>query len=493
MRGTCFLAFILKGNMKSIIISSPDHQNERKRLAKENVYLDYQLDASLSNLGKGKKYYIYTYGCQENESDSEKIVGLLKAMSFDKAASLEESDLIVMNTCAIRKNAEDKVYGELGRLKKLKRSKPEIVTIVSGCMSQEEGTVDRITKRYQNVDIVLGTHNIHELPVLLKRVYSNKERVVDVLSYDGSIVENVPISRESNIKAWVPIMYGCDEFCTYCIVPYTRGKERSRLPENIIKEVNDLFNSGYQEICLLGQNVNAYGKDFTDRNYDFADLLTDLHMTSIPRIRFTTSNPKDLDDRQIQALSLGGNIMPQLHLPVQSGSNKILKAMNRKYTRESYLELVKKLRNAIPGISLTTDIIVGFPGETEEDFKETLSLVKECAYEGAFTFIFSPREGTPAWKMNDPLITDEVAHERLYRLNDLVNEGYKRGTERFLGKTVDVLIEGTSKTDRNILMGYNPEGKLVNVKGDANLIGKIVKVKIQEAKTWSLDGEALIE
>jgi len=477
--------------MKPEIVSAPDRLSERKRLNKENIFEDYQEDVSLVSLGKEKHYYIYTYGCQENESDSEKIRGLLESMSFKETFSNDEADLIVMNTCAIRKNAEEKVYGELGRLKQLKRKKPNIITVLCGCMAQEEDAVKRITRTYQNVDIVLGTHNIHDLPHLIKKVSDGKERLIDVLSYEGNIVENVPLVRSSKIKAWVPIMYGCDEFCTYCIVPYTRGKERSRLPENIIKEVEQLVQDGYQEICLLGQNVNAYGKDFTNRKYDFADLLSDLHKTAIARIRFTTSNPKDLDDRQISSLALGGNIMPQLHLPVQSGSNKILKLMNRRYTRESYLELVKKIRQAIPNISLTTDIIVGFPKEDESDFEETLSLVKECGFEGAFTFIFSPREGTPAAKIIDLNITDNVAHERLYRLNEVVNEGYRKGNLRFLDTIQPVLIEGNSKTDESILMGYNPNGKLVNVKGSKDLIGKVVNVKITVAKTWSLDGEAI--
>ena len=477
-----------KKKVNTNILNSPDRIKERKRLNKENVFVDFKLDESLANMGKGKSYYIYTYGCQENESDSEKIRGLLESVGYTEKLVLEEADVLVLNTCAIRKNAEDKVFGELGRLKQLKRERPEIVTIVCGCMAQEQDAVNLITKRYQNVDIVLGTHNIHDILGLIKKCYDKKERLVDVLSYEGDIVENVPMVRQSKIKAWVPIMYGCDEFCTYCIVPYTRGKERSRLPENILKEVNELVEKGYKEITLLGQNVNAYGKDFTDRSYDFADLLTDLHNTKIERIRFTTSNPKDFDDKQVKAMALGGNIMPQLHLPVQSGSNEVLKRMNRRYTRETYLSLVKKIKEAIPNISLTTDIIVAFPGETEEQFEETLSLVKECDYEGAFTFIYSPREGTPAASYTEQ-VPEDVAHERLYKLNELINEGYKKGSMRFLNTIQKVLIEGESKNDPNMLMGYNENGKLINVKGDKSLIGKIVNVKVTEAKTWSLDGE----
>ena len=412
----------------------------------------------------------------------------MEEMSFTITYDLDKTDVILMNTCAIRKNAEDKVFGEIGRLKQLKRRKPELIVGLCGCMAQEESVVRKLLTKYQNVDFIFGTHNLHSLPSLIKRVMENKERVVDVLSYEGDIVENIPMVRESKIKAWVPIMYGCDEFCTYCIVPYTRGKERSRLPENIIKEVEGLISEGYKEITLLGQNVNAYGKDFVDLKYDFADLLTDLSKLSIPRIRFTTNNPKDFDDRQIEAIKNSKNIMPAIHLPVQSGSNKVLKKMNRKYTKESFIELCDKLYDAIPGVSITTDIIVAFPYETEEDFNETLELVKRCNFEGAYTFIFSPREGTPAAKYIDPSITEEVAYNRLYKLNDLVNEGYGRGNKRFLGQTVKVLIEGYSKNQEEILMGYTENNKLVNVVGDKKYIGQIVDVEITGAKTWSLDG-----
>ncbi|MBR4237416.1 tRNA (N6-isopentenyl adenosine(37)-C2)-methylthiotransferase MiaB [bacterium] len=474
--------------MKPVVINSPDQNKERKRLDKSNNFEEFKLDDSLKSIGKDKLYYLYTYGCQGNESDSEKIRGLMEEMSFTITYDLDKTDVILMNTCAIRKNAEDKVFGEIGRLKQLKRRKPELIVGLCGCMAQEESVVRKLLTKYQNVDFIFGTHNLHSLPSLIKRVMENKERVVDVLSYEGDIVENIPMVRESKIKAWVPIMYGCDEFCTYCIVPYTRGKERSRLPENIIKEVEGLISEGYKEITLLGQNVNAYGKDFVDLKYDFADLLTDLSKLSIPRIRFTTNNPKDFDDRQIEAIKNSKNIMPAIHLPVQSGSNKVLKKMNRKYTKESFIELCDKLYDAIPGVSITTDIIVAFPYETEEDFNETLELVKRCNFEGAYTFIFSPREGTPAAKYIDPSITEEVAYNRLYKLNDLVNEGYGRGNKRFLGQTVKVLIEGYSKNQEEILMGYTENNKLVNVVGDKKYIGQIVDVEITGAKTWSLDG-----
>ena len=477
--------------MKPVVINSPDQNKERKRLDKSNNFEEFKLDDSLKSIGKEKLYYLYTYGCQGNESDSEKIRGLMEEMSFTITYDLDKTDVILMNTCAIRKNAEDKVFGEIGRLKQLKRRKPELIVGLCGCMAQEESVVRKLLTKYQNVDFIFGTHNLHSLPSLIKRVMENKERIVDVLSYEGDIVENVPMVRESKIKAWVPIMYGCDEFCTYCIVPYTRGKERSRLPENIIKEVEGLISEGYKEITLLGQNVNAYGKDFVDLKYDFADLLTDLSKLPIPRIRFTTNNPKDFDDRQIEAIKNSKNIMPAIHLPVQSGSNKVLKKMNRKYTKESFIELCDKLYEAIPGVSITTDIIVAFPYETEEDFNETLELVKRCNFEGAYTFIFSPREGTPAAKYIDPEITEEVAYNRLYKLNELVNEGYGRGNKRFLGQTVKVLVEGHSKNQENVLMGYTENNKLVNIIGDKKYIGSIVDVEITDAKTWSLDGKII--
>ena len=315
-----------------------------------------------------------------------------------------------------------------------------------------------------------------------------KERVIEVWSQEGEIIENMPRTRQGSIKAWVNIMYGCDEFCTYCIVPYTRGKERSRLPEDIIAEIQHLAAEGYQEVTLLGQNVNAYGKDFKDREYTFGDLLNDLNKIDVPRIRFTTSHPRDFDEKTIAALAKRGNLVEHIHLPVQSGNNEVLKRMNRKYTREMYLQLVRDLKAAIPGVSITTDIIVGFPGETEEQFQDTLSLVEEVGYEGAFTFIFSPREGTPAARMEDN-VSEADKKDRLNRLNEAINRGFRAGNKRFEGQIVDVLVEGTSKNDDTMLAGYTRHNKLVNFKGDASKIGQIVNVKITEAKTWHLAGE----
>lgn len=354
-------------------------------------------------------------------------------------------------------------------------------------MSQQESVVNRILKKHQHVDLIFGTHNIHRLPHLVKEAMFSKANVVEVWSKEGDIIENLPKVRHGKIKAWVNIMYGCDKFCTYCIVPMTRGKERSRRPEDIIQEVRHLAASGYKEITLLGQNVNAYGKDFEDLAYGLGDLMDDLHKIDIPRVRFTTSHPRDFDDRLIEVLAQGGNLLDHIHLPVQSGSNHILRKMNRKYTRESYLELVRKIREAMPNATLTTDIIVGFPNETDEQFEETLSLVEEVGFEAAYTFIYSPREGTPAAAMKDSIPMD-VKKERLYRLNELVNKQSAESMKTYQGCVVRVLVEGASKKDPDVLAGYTEKNKLVNFKGPETAIGQIVDVKITEAKTWSLDG-----
>lgn len=467
---------------------SPNLALERKRLTKTTEIINYSLEEKFLNIGIGKYYHIKTYGCQGNLSDSEKIAGLLERIGYVKTDSDDNADIIVFNTCAIRENAENRVFGELGRIKNLKDNNPNLLMVLCGCMAQEEKVVKKITEKYPQVDIVLGTHNIHMLPSYIYESINNNSRVVDVYSNEGDIVEGMPVKRVSKTKAWVDIMYGCDEFCTYCIVPYTRGKERSRLPEDIIKEVQELAKEGYIEVTLLGQNVNAYGKDFTDRNYTFANLLADLNKTCIKRIRYTTSHPRDLDDETIKVMGYGGNIMPHLHLPVQSGSNEILKRMNRKYTKEEYLEKIVKLKKAVPGISITTDIIVAFPGENSEDFNETLDLVNKAGFEGAYTFIYSPREGTPAAKFPNPLSLQEKK-ERLNTLNKLINEGYLKGNKRFEGQVCEVLVEGFSEKNKNYLTGYTKHNKLVNFKGDESLIGKLVNVKIEKAYSWHLSGK----
>ena len=467
----------------------PSILDARKRRKEEIKFNVFDLNPKYFNLGAGKKYHLKTYGCQGNLSDSEKMAGILEAMGFEPTDIEIEADIVLFNTCAIRENAEERVYGELGRFQKFLKQKPDMIIGICGCMPQEEKTIAKLKKSFPYVKIVFGTHNIASLPDYVYDAFMG-QKVVEVLSIEGNIVEEIPVKRDHPAKAWVDIMYGCDEFCTYCIVPYTRGKERSRRPESIIKEVEALAQAGYVEVTLLGQNVNAYGKDFTDLEYTFANLLEDLHKTSIKRIRYTTSHPRDLDLATIKAMALGGNIMPNLHLPVQSGNNEVLKRMNRKYTKEEYLEKVKLLKEYVPGISITTDIIVAFPGETEEQFLDTVDLVKQVEFEGAFTFIYSPREGTPAAKYENPL-TEEQKHDRLNRLNEVVNAHSLKGQMRFEGKTVEVLVEGPSKNNPELLSGYSEHNKLVNFVPKSAKVGDVVKVNITKAYSWHLLGEEI--
>ncbi len=459
-------------------------RSRKKVLVKDN---DYFVDDYEKNLGVNKKYFIKTYGCQMNEHDGENIKAILEDMSYTETLDYEKADLILLNTCSIRENAHNKAFGMLGRLKHLKAERPDIVVGLCGCMAQEEVVVKEIKEKYKWVDIVFGTHNIHRLPQILHESIKNKELEIEVMSIEGDIIENVPVKRDSKYKAWINIMYGCDKFCTYCIVPYTRGKQRSRKPEYILKEVNKLIEDGYKEVTLLGQNVNAYGKDL-DIDYGMENLLEDVAKTNIPRIRFVTSHPWDFTDRMIEVIKENKNIMPYIHLPLQSGSNKILKLMGRRYTKDEYLTLFNKIKKAIPNSSITTDIIVGFPGEDENDFKETLDVVNKCKYDSAFTFIFSKRVGTPAEKMEDNVSLEEK-NKRLQQLNELVNKYSKLANDKYLNKIVPVLIEGYSEKDNKYLMGYTDTMKLVNVKGNDEHIGQIVNVKITGVKTWSMNGE----
>lgn len=462
---------------------------EARKRRGENVNVNnFILDPKYLNLGAGKKYLLKTYGCQGNLADSEHIAGLLEMMGFESTEKELDADLVLFNTCAIRENAEERVFGEIGRFERFRKQKPNMLIGVCGCMPQEEKTIQLIKDKFPQINIVFGTHNISSLPEYVYDALNSQKHVIEVLSIEGNIYENIPVKRDHKTKAWVNIMYGCDEFCTYCIVPYTRGKERSRRPEAIIEEVKDLAKNGYVEVTLLGQNVNAYGKDFKDINYTFADLLKDLNKTEIKRIRFTTSHPRDLDDATIDAMALGGNIMPHLHLPVQSGNNRILKAMNRKYTREEYLEKIKKLKEKVKGISITTDIIVAFPGETEEEFNDTMSLVDEVEFEGAYTFIYSPREGTPAAKYPNYL-TEEEKHQRLLKLNEKINAYFLKGHQRFENEVVEVLVDGPSKNNPQMLCGYTKHNMLVNFEGSINDIGKLINVKITKAYSWHLLGE----
>ncbi|GED53679.1 MULTISPECIES: tRNA (N6-isopentenyl adenosine(37)-C2)-methylthiotransferase MiaB [Brevibacillus] len=468
----------------------PPSLKEAKKRGKEEIQVHYNFDIpeEMREIGKGKRYHVRTYGCQMNEHDSETIAGILEQMGYTFAEDFEEADVVLFNTCAIRENAEDKVFGELGHMKRLKNNNPNLILGVCGCMSQEEKVVNKILKSYQQVDLIFGTHNIHRLPFLLRDAIFSKEMVVEVWSKEGDIIENMPKNRVGNIKAWVNIMYGCDKFCTYCIVPYTRGKERSRRPEDVIAEVRELARQGFKEITLLGQNVNAYGKDFEDIEYGFGDLLDEIRKIDIPRIRFTTSHPRDFDDHLIEVLGKRGNLVEHIHLPVQSGSTEVLKRMARKYTREHYLELVRKIKAVIPDVVLTTDIIVGFPGETDEQFEETLSLVEEVGYDSGYTFVYSPREGTPAAVMEDN-VPMEVKKERLYRLNELMAKISLEKNKPLQDQVVEVLVEGESKNNPNVLAGRTRTNKLVHFAGDKSLIGQYTHVKINDVKTWTLHGE----
>ena len=468
----------------------PNYKEAKLRNKNQVEREEYTFDSKLANLGKGKTYYVKTYGCQMNEHDSENIKAMLEELGFNEASDYEEADLVLLNTCSIRENAHNKAFGMLGRLKHLKEEKKDLIIGLCGCMAQEEGVVDEILHKYKFVNFVFGTHNLHRLPILLSENLNNHQQEIEVYSKEGNLIEGMPVKRANAYKAYVNIIYGCDKFCTYCIVPYTRGKQRSRKKEAILKEVELLKEQGYKEVTLLGQNVNAYGKDLNDHYY-MENLLEDVAKTGIERVRFITSHPWDFTDNMIDVIAKYDNIMPYIHLPLQSGSDAILKKMGRRYTKESYLTLAHKMKEKIPNISLTTDIIVGFPGETEEDFLDTLKVVDECEYDSAFTFIFSPRVGTPAALMEDNISLEEK-NKRLHILNEKVNEYALKNNQKYLHKVVPVLLEGPSEKE-GYLMGYTDTMKLVNVKASEDFIGQIVPVEIETVKTWSLDGKIVTE
>ena len=450
---------------------------------------------------------IKTFGCQMNEHDSEKIAGMLEQMGYKLVPDETEGkydgricDLVIFNTCCIRQNAEEKVFGHIGALKGAKRVKPDMVTIVCGCMTEQLHIVEEINKKYKNVDIVFGTHNLHRLPEFVYNSIFNNSRISELSHTEGEVAEGLPIKRESNFKAWVTIMYGCNNFCTYCIVPYVRGRERSRRMTDILEEIRGLAESGIREITLLGQNVNSYGKDLTENDgcRSFADLLTaiceTIEGTGLKRIRFMTSHPKDLSQELIDVMAKYPAVCKQLHLPVQAGSTEILTKMNRRYTKESYLDLVARIKEKMPDIVLSTDIIVGFPEETDEDFEETLDLVRKVQYDMAYTFIYSPRVGTPAAK-NPNQVPEENVKERFDRLVELQSSVDRAKNEAMVGKVVEVLCEGLSRTNINRFTGRTEGNKIVNFTADVKCLreaeGKFVKVYIEKAQTWSLEGYAV--
>jgi len=436
-------------------------------------------------------YYIETWGCQMNEHDSEAIAGILEEAGYSSAENVTKADLIILNTCSVREKADSKVMGRIGRLKKLKMDNPNLIIGICGCMMQQEGMKERILKTVPFVDLIFGTHNIHRLPELLNKL-SHTKRVAEVWPEAEEIVEDLPFKYSSEVQAYVNITFGCDNFCSYCIVPYTRGRERSRKPENVLNEIQKLAQKGIKEVMLLGQNVNSYGKGLSP-HIDFADLMRRVDkIEGIERIRFMTSHPKDFSDKIIQTVVNSKHICPHFHLPLQAGSNKILKAMHRGYTKEGYLELVQKIRHSIPDAAITTDIIVGFPGETNEDFQETLEVVKEAKFDAAFTFIYSPRPGTSAFKMNDPIPLEEkkANFEKLLALQNQISFA---SNQKLMGKNVKVLVEGKSKTNPKMLSGHTNTNKTVIFEGDIDLTGKIIDVKITSAHTWYLEGEIVKE
>jgi tRNA-2-methylthio-N6-dimethylallyladenosine synthase len=431
------------------------------------------------------KYYITTMGCQLNENDSEKLAGIVEGMGFEKTEKLEEADLVIYNTCCVRENAEERLFGKLGELKKQKEEKETIIAI-GGCMMQEPAMLEKIKKSYNYTDIVFGTHTLHKFEEDLKKVLENGKKVRDVIDIDGEVIEDLPIKRNDNFKASVTIMYGCNNFCSYCIVPYVRGRERSREPEKILEEVEMLAKEGYKEITLLGQNVNSYnGRE----NYKFANLLNDVcKIDGIERVRFISPHPKDFTDDVIEAIANNSKIARVLHLPLQSGSSAVLKKMNRKYTKEQYLELVDKIKTRIPDVVLSTDIIVGFPGETEEDFEDTLDVVRKVNYEQVFMFIYSRREGTVADKMENQ-IPEEIKHKRFDRLKELFDSRVSENNQKYIGTTQKILVDGYSKNDKETLTGRTDTNKVVNFKGNEELIGKMINIKITEEHKWYLTGE----
>ncbi len=466
-------------------MNMPNLKEAKKRSNKQVQTITYKKNKKNEFL-TNKTFYLKTYGCQMNEHDSENMKAILKELGMKEVKDFEEADLIMLNTCSIRENAHNKVFGMLGRIKHLKQTKKDIIVGITGCMAQEEVVANEIKNKYKWMDFVLGTHNIHTLGDIVINSFKEKNLKIEAPSIEGDIIENMPVERQSKYKAYVNIMYGCDKFCTYCIVPYTRGKQRSRDKESIINEVKNLKKQGYKEVTLLGQNVNAYGKDL-NTNYNMANLLEDIAKTNIERVRFMTSHPWDFTDEMIDIIAKYDNIMPSIHLPVQSGNTNILKLMGRRYTKEDYLTLFNKLKTKIKNVSISTDIIVGFPNETKEEFNDTIELVEKCKFDLAYTFIFSKRVGTPAEKMKDE-ITQKEKEQRLYKLNELVNKYALENNKKLENQIVKVLVESQSDKD-GYLMGYTDTNKLVNLKGNKNLIGQIVNVKINEAKTWSLNGE----
>ncbi|MDO9574078.1 MAG: tRNA (N6-isopentenyl adenosine(37)-C2)-methylthiotransferase MiaB [Candidatus Contubernalis sp.] len=435
-----------------------------------------------------KKFHIKTFGCQMNVHDSEVLAGFLEDLGYQEVEEVKETDIVIMNTCAIRQKAEEKVVGMIGKLRKLKIENPNLIIGICGCMVQQEKTAKMIKSRFPYVDLIFGTHNLHCFSELLTEAQESRETILDIWPEGKEVVEGMPISRKDGIKAWVNITYGCNNFCAYCVVPYVRGRERSREMVNIMMEVEGLAAQGYKEVTLLGQNVNSYGKDL-EQGVSFANLLKKMeNISGLERIRYMTSHPRDFNRELVEVISRSEKVCEHFHLPIQSGSSKILDKMNRGYTREHYLKVVADIRRLVPDASITTDFIVGFPGETEEDFLYTHEIVEKVKFDASYTFIYSVRKGTQAAGMPDQ-IPEEIKKERLHRLNEIQNHISREINESLKGKVVNVLVEGFSRENDSILTGRTRTNKLVNFNGNSEVVGKIIPVKITQAKTWSLDGE----
>ncbi len=470
---------------------TPESTVDEKELLRQNrITLRIRENNELERLktGKDRLMHIITFGCQQNNSDSEKIMGMLSEMGYSYTDNRENADIIIINTCCVRENAELKLYGNIGALKHLKSGNPSLVIGVCGCMMQQENAAKTVKKKYPYVDLIFGTHNVYKLPELLEHSMNEKCTLIDIMDTEGTIIENLPVLRKEKFKAWVTIMYGCNNFCSYCIVPYVRGRERSRQPEDIIMEIEGLAKEGCKEVTLLGQNVNSYGKDL-ENGVDFSDLIVMVNrIEGIERIRFMTSHPKDISDKLIYTMRDCSKVCEQLHLPFQAGNNEILRRMNRKYTKEEYLNKVNKAKNEIPGVALSTDVIVGFPGETDEDFEDTLEVLRQVEFDQVFMFIYSRRQGTPAAEIKDPSSYGDK-HRNFEKLVKLQNEISRRANEAYMGKTVEVLTEGTSKNNPSKYTGRTRTGKVVNFGGTDGIIGKLVNVKINEIHSWFLNGE----
>ncbi len=460
-------------------------------LAEQERYIELlgrRCDMFEAEYGRRPLALCETHGCQQNENDTERIRGMLKKAGYDFTDDAKTADLVVFNTCAVRENAEDKVFGRIGILKHIKESRPHMMIVLCGCMVQQEHITEKIRRVHPQIDLIFGTNALYRMPELLYTAYQSRKTVVDIEGGDGVICEDIPVMRDARHKAWVSVMYGCNNFCTYCIVPYVRGRERSRAPEKIIAEIKELVADGVSEVTLLGQNVNSYGKDLPEK-VSFAELLRRVNkVAGLERIRFMTSHPKDFSDELIDAMAECDKVCPQLHLPFQSGSDKVLRDMNRRYTRGEYLEKLARAKARIPNLATSTDIIVGFPTERQEDFEDTLSLLREAEFDSIFSFIYSKREGTPAAKM-DFVLSNEQIHKNFDRMLEVQNEISRRKNEAYVGRICRVLVDGVSKTDAHMLTARTDTNKIVNFPGGQELAGKYINVKITKAQTWSLYGE----